>query len=231
MNSSINSEINPNCFLLKSFGILNLLTSTLIIIFNSIIIYNYNYNKNLHKIIFNQFVISLSLVQLIGTLIELPFSVLNQLHCHWIFQPILSTCIFTTFIQTFTSQSCIYLLTAITFDKYFQTKYLFLKKQTDNSLIKKIICICYSLACIHSILPFAELSTTQFQVNNALNQCESSYNTSRSLYSFVYLTILINVYILPSAVICAFTYETMILMRKTIVPTSNNIYLNIFIRK
>ena len=63
------------------------------------------------------FVVVLSMINLIFTLVELPFNVLNQLHCQWIFKPIIKTCILSGFIQNFNSYSSIYLITSISIER------------------------------------------------------------------------------------------------------------------
>lgn len=120
MNSSnklTNMKYEFDCYLLQLFGVINLITAIIIIIFHSIILFNYFYDKHLNKSIINMFVLVLSMINLIFTLFELPFSVLNQLHCQWIFKPIIKTCILSGFIQNFNSYSSIYLITSISIER------------------------------------------------------------------------------------------------------------------
>ena len=112
--SNINSPIE--CYKLNIIAVYCCILFITSILVNSKLLYVFYTTKNLRTSL-NRFVIVLTGLDLIGSLIELPFVIISNFSCGWIFGKI--GCILSGFIMTFVGMSSIYLMTAIVLDRYY----------------------------------------------------------------------------------------------------------------
>lgn len=104
------------CFKLNLIGIFCIILFVLSAFFNSILLWTFIRNKSLRTSL-NIFIIALTCCNLLGTLIELPFVIVSNLKCQWIFGKF--GCVFSAFFMYFIGCTSIYLMAAISFERFY----------------------------------------------------------------------------------------------------------------
>jgi len=123
--------------------------------------------KNLRTSL-NRFVIVLTGLDLIGSLIELPFVIISNFSCGWIFGK--SGCILSGFIMTFVGMSSIYLMTAIVLDRYYNLSNLIPPNDSYNAFEHKstffVLFVCLAFGLFWALAPIFGWSYYTLEVKN-----------------------------------------------------------------
>ncbi|RNA14436.1 visual pigment-like receptor peropsin [Brachionus plicatilis] len=193
INSSINhsSLIEPlveNCSSLKIISLYCTILFSLSMIFNLVLLRLFYLYKELRKS-FNLIILALVLLNLFGTLFELPILIVTNYYCEWVFPTIF--CPISAFIMYFVGCTSIYLMVAISFERLYVIGQPMTRggKQIAKSFYSVVIFACVALGLWWSVLPFFGWSYYSFE--GVGTSCSVEWN-EKSLNVMSYnLTILI----------------------------------------
>ncbi|RNA35867.1 melanopsin [Brachionus plicatilis] len=162
--------------------------------FNSILLWVFYMSKELRSPL-NIIMIALTILNLTGTITELPTVIVTNYTCRWIFGKLM--CTVSAFIMYFIGCSSIYLLTAISFERWYVIVEPFKQRHFTFRVTIGIIAGCCLLSFVYCALPL--FGWSHYSLELSLVTCsvewhEKSFNVvsyNFFMFSFVYLIPLI----------------------------------------
>ena len=196
----IDSRVSPvDCHKLQLLGAYCTISLVLGVVFNSLWILIFVRYKEVRTTM-NYFVFTNTILNLFGCLLEYPFIIPSCFACRWLFKE--TGCIISGFIMYFVGCAGIYLMTAISIERYYVIYKPMGIKQITLRLKVALISACLMLGLLWPMLPLFGWSRYTFdasQVSCSVEWIEKSLNVVS--YN---VTIWIMVFLIP-LVIMAFT--------------------------
>ncbi len=152
-NNSIDEyslESPTECYKLRILGLICIILFISSLTFNSLLLNVFIKNKHLRTPNYAS-VIALTILNLIGTLTQLPFIIISNLSCKWIFNK--WGCNTSSLIMFWIGSSSIYLMTSISFQRFYVIYNPFNPKNNSFKMNIIIIIICLFIGFIWSIFP------------------------------------------------------------------------------
>lgn len=159
-------ESPVECYKLKLVGILCIFLFVFSAFFNSILLWTFIRNKSLRTSL-NMFIIALTSFNLFGTLIELPFIIVSNLKCRWIFGKF--GCVFSAYIMYFIGCTSIYLMATISFERF----YIIYKPMSIRNVNTRINLLVILGCCLNGFLwaTFPLLGWSYYSLEGAYTSC------------------------------------------------------------
>lgn len=149
--------------------------------------------KSLRSAPQNTFVIALCMLNLAGTLLELPPIMTSNFACRWIWA--YQSCIFTAFFMYWIGCSSIYLLVALSIERLYIIYEPLSVRYVNRSLYVKAVVACILLGLVWPLLPLFGWSHYSFEGYDTSCSVEWS---ERSMNVISYnITILFFVFVIP----------------------------------
>ncbi|CAF0886599.1 unnamed protein product [Brachionus calyciflorus] len=183
-----------------SCGKLRILATYCVFIFigsvlaNTSLLWTLIYYKDLRNSV-NAFMIALSSCNLLGSLIEMPLVIVSNFNCKWYFKK--AGCVFGAFIMYSIGCISIFLLTAISFERF----YIIYKPMSIKSINQKLSLIIISACVFFGVLwaLFPVFGWSHYSLEGAMTSCsvewnERSFNVvsyNIAIFAFVYFLPLI----------------------------------------
>ena len=197
MNDSWDEALaNPvvACYKLQIMAVIYVLLFIGCLVFNAFLLLVFIRHKKLQNS-FNMFIIALTLLNFFGSLLEFPFIILSNFYCQWIFGR--NGCIFSGFVMYFIGASSIYLLVAISFERYHVITNTSASKfqRVDKRVVVFSILGCVLLAFVWAGLPL--LGWSAYSLEGTRTSCSVVWN-ERSFNVLSYnISMFIGLYFLP----------------------------------
>ncbi len=157
---------------------------------------------------FNTLIIALTILNLIGTITELPFIIISNLSCKWIFNK--WGCISIGLIMFWIGTTSIYLMTAISFQRFYIIYNPFDTKNFSYSINLNIIVFSILKGFVWSIFPV--IGWSYYSLEGSLTSCGIEWRKqSFNLNSFKIATFLF-VYFIPLIIIVISSYKLVIIV-------------------
>jgi len=145
---------------------------------------------------------------LIGTLTQLPFIIISNLSCKWIFNK--WGCNTSSLIMFWIGSSSIYLMTSISFQRFYVIYNPFNPKNNSFKMNIIIIIICLFIGFIWSIFPV--IGWSYYTLEGSLTSCGIEWRKqSFNLNSFK-IAIFLFVYLLPLLIIILSSIKLLIMV-------------------
>ena len=164
-------ESPVECYKLKIIGLYCIVTMVAGIIFNSLLLWILLYFKEFRTSI-NSFMIALSVINLIGCFFEFPFVIISNLSCKWTFKKI--GCILSGFVMYFIGCTSIYLMAAISFERF----YIIHKPMSVRTINKRLttgaIIACGLFGAFWSAMPV--FGWSYYSLEGALTSCSVEWH-------------------------------------------------------
>ncbi|RNA30626.1 melanopsin [Brachionus plicatilis] len=200
----INSPVK--CANLRIIGALSTLLFALCLVFNSILLWVFLKYKNLRSPI-NVFITALTISNLVGSILEFPFII--AILFLWVFRYI--GCVFSGFVMYFVGCLSIYLMMAISFERYHIIKNPFGVSKVKIQTTYLSILICVLLALLWSVLPM--MGWSYYSLEGALTSCSVEWK-DRSLNVVSYnVTVFLLVYFIPLLAIIRVNFKLIFMIR------------------
>ncbi|RNA28085.1 melanopsin [Brachionus plicatilis] len=194
-------EVEPTveCYKLQAIAIYCLIIFLLSLIANSVLLWILIYFKELRNSM-NAFMLALTVCNLVGSLIEIPMVIISNFNCKWMFKR--AGCVFAGFAMYSIGCTSVYLLTAISFERF----YIIYKPLSIKTLNYKfsiiIIIICVLVGIVWALFPV--FGWSHYSLEGSLTSCSVEWN-ERSVNVVSYnITIFTFVYVLP---LCALIFS------------------------
>lgn len=182
------------CTTLQILGWFHVLVFFGSLIFNAFLLWIFlNKKKNDPHNSIDLFVGVLAFLNFIGSLIEIPFVVLSQLHCRWVFKPI--GCEFSAFVMYFVGCSSIHLMAAISVERYYTIKNRLIYEVISYKTKIKIISICLLSGFFWAVLPI--LGWSNYTLEKSRTSCSIVWHHKSLLVISYNITVFIFVYLMP----------------------------------
>lgn len=182
------------CTILQILGWFHVLVFFGSLIFNAFLLWIFlNKKKNDPHNSIDIFVGVLAFLNFIGSLIEIPFVVLSQLHCRWVFKPI--GCEFSAFVMYFVGCSSIHLMAAISVERYYTIKNRLINEVISYKTKIKIISICLLSGFFWAVLPI--LGWSNYTLEKSRTSCSVVWHHKSLLVISYNITVFIFVYLIP----------------------------------
>ncbi|RNA43725.1 vertebrate ancient opsin-like [Brachionus plicatilis] len=197
-----------NCVNLRIIGTFTTLLFASCLLFNSILLWVFLKYKNMRSPT-NIFITALTILNLVGSIIEFPFIIASKFACRWIFHH--TGCVFSAFIMYFIGCLSIYLLVAISFERYYITKNPL--ENSKNKIQKTYLSIlmCVLVALVWSVLPI--IGWSYYSLEGAMTSCSVEWK-DRSLNVVSYnLTVFLLVYFVPLLAIIMVNFKLIFMIR------------------
>jgi hypothetical protein len=209
-NNSIDEyslESPTECYKLQILGIICIILFISSLIFNSLLLNLFIKNKHLRTPNYAS-VIALTILNLIGTLTQLPFIIISNLSCKWIFNK--WGCNTSSLIMFWIGSSSIYLMTSISFQRFYVIYNPFNPKNNSFKMNIIIIIICLFIGFIWSIFPV--IGWSYYTLEGSLTSCGIEWRKqSFNLNSFK-IAIFLFVYLLPLLIIILSSIKLLIMV-------------------
>ena len=196
----IGSRVSPvDCHKLQMLGAYCMVSLVLGVVFNALWILIFVRHKEVRTTM-NYFVFTNTVLNLFGCLLEYPFIIPSCFACRWLFKE--AGCIVSGFIMYFVGCAGIYLMTAISIERYYVIYNPMGIKQITLRLKLAMISACLMLGLLWPALPLFGWSRYTFDgslVSCTVEWIEKSFNVVS--YN---VTIWISVFLIPLAIM-AFT--------------------------
>ncbi|CAF1051697.1 unnamed protein product [Brachionus calyciflorus] len=195
------------CYKLQiiSFYLMVLFLSSL---FCNIILLYIIYKFNRFRTSLNIYILSLICLNLIGTLIELPITILSNFNCQWIFSQL--GCVISGFLMYFIGCTSIYIMALISLERYFMI-YNSLKTKLNSNQVLFSILICVILGFIWAFLPLVGWS--HYSLEGALTSCSVEWNERNFNVLSYNVTIFITVFFIPILIIIITNFKLIKLIK------------------
>jgi hypothetical protein len=209
-NTSIDEyslESPTECYKLQILGIICFFLFVSSLTFNSLLLNVFIKNKHLRTSNYVS-VIALTILNLIGTLTQLPFIIISNLSCKWIFNK--WGCITSSLIMFWIGSSSVYLMTSISFQRFYVIYNPFNPKNNSFKMNIIIITICLFIGFIWSIFPV--IGWSYYTLEGSLTSCGIEWRKqSFNLNSFK-IAIFVFVYLLPLLIIILSSIKLLIMV-------------------
>jgi hypothetical protein len=113
MNENHRARFEVDCQILKGFGVYSIMLFLISIISNGILIFVILKHKSLLMTNTNVLILTVSIINLLATILYSPFTTIATFNCDFIFGRI--GCNFEGFVKTFTEITSIYLLICVSY--------------------------------------------------------------------------------------------------------------------
>lgn len=197
------------CYKLKIIALYCLILLILSLIFNSLLILVFmRYRKLLTTL--NMFILTLTILNLIASIIEFSFVIPSNYSCKWIFDQ--WSCNFCGFVMYFVGCSGVYIVAAISIERYYiiYKPWLIENKTLKDKL--RWITICLILAVIWPIFPL--FGWSHYTLEGSLTSCTVEW-TERSANVISYNFIMfICVFIIPFSAIGFTNLKLALILKK-----------------
>lgn len=187
------------CYKLNLIGILCILIFVLSSFFNSALLWTFIRNKSLRTSL-NIFIIALAGFNLFGTIVELPFIIVSNLSCRWIFGKF--GCIFSAFIMYFIGCTSIYLMAAISFERF----YIIYKPMSIRNVNSRTNLLVILACSVNGLMwaSFPLLGWSHYSLEGAYTSCavewkERSLNVSSYNIAIFFLVFLIPLFLIVTS--------------------------------
>lgn len=189
-------ESPVECYKLNLVGIFCLVLFLLSTFFNSTLLWTFIRQKSLRTSI-NVFILALTCFNLFGTVVELPFIIVSNLKCRWVTGKF--GCIFSAYIMYFIGCTSIYLMAAISFERFY---IIYKPMSIRNVNIRTNLLII--LACSLNGLMWASfplLGWSYYSLEGAYTSCAVEWKERSPSVSSYNITIFFLVFLIPLALI------------------------------
>ncbi|CAF1044098.1 unnamed protein product [Brachionus calyciflorus] len=185
-------ESPVECYKLTIVGVYCIILFVFSTFFNIVLLWTFIKNKSL-RISINLFIIALAIFNLCGTLIELPFIILSNLYCKWIFGK--NVCIITAYIMYFIGCTSIYLMAAISFERF----YIIYKPLRIRSLNMKTNLIIIFVCSLNGLMwaTFPLIGWSHYSLEGDMTSCSVEWKERTTNVSSYNITIFSVVYLIP----------------------------------
>lgn len=187
----LDSPIECNKLLVLGFGHILIFMGSLI--FNSFLLWIFANRKRDERNSIDIFVAVMAFLNFLGSLVEIPFVVLSQLHCRWIFKPL--GCHFSAFVMYFVGCSTIHLMTAISFERYYVIKNTLINGAISEKTKIKIIILCLLSGFFWAVLPL--LGWSSYTLEKSKTTCSVVWHEKSFLVYSYNVTVFLFVYFIP----------------------------------
>ena len=161
---------------------------------------------------FNTLIIALTILNLIGTITELQFIIISNLSCKWIFNK--WGCISIGLIMFWIGTTSIYLMTAISFQRFYIIYNPFDTNNFSYKININIILLSILIGFIWSIFPI--IGWSYYSLEGSLTSCGVEWRKKNfNIISFK-IAIFIFVYLIPLTIIVFSSYKLVLLVWKKI---------------
>ncbi|CAF0955798.1 unnamed protein product [Brachionus calyciflorus] len=185
-------ESPVECYKLKIVGVYCIILFVFSTFFNGALLWAFIKNKSLRTSI-NIFIIALAVFNLFGTLVELPFIILSNLNCKWIFGEF--ACVFSAYIMYFIGCTSIYLMAAISFERF----YIIYKPLSIRNVNKKNNLVIIFLCSLNGLMwaTFPLIGWSHYSLEGAMTSCAVEWKERSTNVSSYNITIFSVVYLIP----------------------------------
>jgi hypothetical protein len=206
--SDLDSPIECNKLILLSIAHILIFVGSLL--FNSFLLWIFSNRKKDEGNSIDIFVAVMAFLNFIGSLVEIPFVILSQLHCRWVFKPF--GCQFSAFVMYFVGCSSIHLMTAISVERYYVIKNTLTNEIISNTKKLKIIVFCLFSGLFWASLPI--LGWSRYTLEKSRTTCSVVWHEKTILVYSYNITIFIFVYFIPLIIMLS-TYISLLSMVNT----------------
>ncbi len=204
-------EHNPDdqfmCYQLQVIGILCIFLFIACIVFNSFLLWVFFKNKELQSS-FNMFIVGLSTLNLIGSILEFPFIIISNLSCRWIFDEV--GCIFSGYVMYFTGITSIYILVGLSLERYYIINSNVKNRFVSAKTVLRVMTACAFNGFIWASFPL--FGWSHYTLEGANTSCAVEWH-ERSLNVVSYnMAMFIFVYFIPLLVISISNFRLIIMV-------------------
>lgn len=190
------TEDNSKCFALKLIAYYLIFLFVIGFFFNSVLLFIFSTNRKL-RIPLNIFVIALTVCNLIGVLFELPPVIFTNLQCRWVYGDI--GCKITGFTMYFVGCSGIFLIAAISFERFYIIYNPLSFRQIRVKTITFVIVACVLFSLFWAVLPL--LGWSRYSLEGVETSCSVEWR-EKSLNVISYnLSMFLVVFLIPLSII------------------------------
>lgn len=184
-----NKKSPIECYKLRMIGFYCLTLFLVSFVFNYILLKIFYIYSEL-RTPSNVFFIVLTILNLIGTLFQLPIVILSNFYCQWIFSK--TGCYFSAFIMFFIGCSSIYLYAAISFQKLYSIYHPVDLKNVKLAPYFVVVFTCILIGLFWSSMPL--IGWSNYTLEGAYTSCSidwrstepNSFSFNVLIFSFVY---------------------------------------------
>lgn len=181
------------CFSLKLVALYCACLFTISFMFNGSLMACLLSNKRLRSNPQNTFIMTLCTLNFVGTILELPQTIASSFACTWLFGRL--GCISSGFVMFLIGSSTIFLLVAMSFERFYIVYDLMSQRVLKRSVYVAIIVACLGFGLFWSALPL--LGWSYYSFEGLGTSCSIKWN-ERSLNVISYnVTILVFVFLVP----------------------------------
>ncbi|CAF0751292.1 unnamed protein product [Brachionus calyciflorus] len=184
-------QVSPiECYKLNVLSFVCFIIFIFSLFFNTILLWVFFTNKELRSPL-NIIIIALTFLNLFGTLTELPVVIITNYSCRWVFNKLI--CTIVAFIMYFIGCSSIYLLTVISFERWYAIVNPFEQRYLTYKYTCLIIMLCLLFSLIWCVAPLFGWSYYSLEIS--LTTCSVEWNDhslnvisyNMTIFGFVYL--------------------------------------------
>ncbi len=201
-----NSDDQFLCFQLQVIGIICIVLFIACVLFNSFLLWVFFKNKELQSS-FNMFIVGLSILNLIGSILEFPFIIISNLSCRWIFDEV--GCVFSGYVMYFTGITSIYILVGLSLERYYVINSNIKNRFVSAKTVLRVLAGCIMQGIIWASFPL--FGWSHYTLEGANTSCAVEWN-ERSLNVVSYNTAMfVFVYFIPLIIIFISNFRLIIM--------------------
>nr|QVK45896.1 G protein-coupled receptor [Proales similis] len=205
-----------DCWKLNLVAVYCVVLFALSVTFNSLLLWIFFRYKELRSPV-NTFIIAITILNLVGSMSEFPFVITSNLYCRWMARKL--GCFVSGFIMYFVGCSQIYLMAAISFERFIIVYKPLSFKSIDFKVSCMWIAICLGAGALWALFPLVGWS--YYSLEGALTSCSVEW-AERSVNVISYnMTIFLFVFIVP-LVLIVFTNVKLLLIIKSMPKMGGN---------
>ncbi|RNA01884.1 melanopsin, partial [Brachionus plicatilis] len=166
-------EVEPpvECYKLRIIGVYCLILFIFGIVANSVLLWILIHFKELRNSM-NAFILALTICNFLGSMVQMPMVIVSNFCCRWIFGR--NGCIFAGFVMYAIGCTSLFLLTAISFERFYIIYKPLSIKKLDYRFSITIIAICALCGILWAALPI--FGWSHYSLEGALTSCSVEWN-------------------------------------------------------
>ncbi|RNA30611.1 rod opsin [Brachionus plicatilis] len=203
-----NMKSPVNCIILNAIAVYCVILLLSSVFFNSLLLWVFYRYKELRTSL-NMLIIALTAYNLAASVIELPFVIISNFSCRWPFGRV--GCHFSGVVMYIVGIIQIYLMAAISFERFFIIYKPMSIKSISTNVILVVIAVCTFMGVMWAMFPY--LGWSYYSLEGALTSCSVEW-FERSFNVISYnVTIFLVVYTIPLIVIFFANIKLVIIIR------------------
>nr|QVK45897.1 G protein-coupled receptor [Proales similis] len=197
-----------DCRVLKSLGLYTAIVFAASLVLNTTLLLIFYHHRSLCSSL-NKFVISLTLFNLIGSILEYPPIIWSNFSCGWPFG--YAACIFSGFVMYWVGCASIFLMVAISLERYLITSNPLSMQSFKPSTVYMAVAASTLTGLFWALLPL--LGWSHYSLEGALTSCSVEWNERNFAVISYNLAMFLFVYFIPLAMIICTNYKLLFMVK------------------